>query len=251
MKTKKSIILWTIIVVTVMFTSCSESINAPEDPFNLDGLEKSGYFSQATADLCTFTGTLTDSEKEGLMLMREEEKLARDVYAFFYAKYNQTVFSNISGSEETHTNAILFLINGYGLIDPTPASAATFSDPSFTVLYAQLTEQGSVSIAEALKTGAFIEEYDIADLENLLNETQNEDVIRVYENLLSGSKNHLRAFVKILNNLGETYNPTLISEVQFLEILSETSGSGNGKKGNKQFGNGGSLSKGKSNKKGR
>lgn len=222
MKTKKSFIILTVTVVSVIFASCNGGLNETEDPFDISDLEKSEILDSLTCSGCTFSGELTEAEIDGLMEMREEEKLAGDVYSYFYEEYSQLVFSNISKSETAHKNAVLYLINGYGLTDPTPAEIGTFANPLFNELYAQLTEQGSTGLVEALKTGAFIEEYDIADLERLLVETQNEDVLRVYGHLLNGSKNHLRAFSRILNNLGESYTATVITEEHYMEILAET-----------------------------
>src|SRR5690606_26027203 len=111
----------------------------------------------AICGTCDFSGTLTEAEIAGLMEMREEEKLARQVYIFMYEKYEYRVFNNISKSEDTHTSAVLHLIDGFGLTDPTPASDTEFNNPVFTELYAQLTEKGSESLIEALKVGAYIE----------------------------------------------------------------------------------------------
>jgi len=48
---------------------------------------------------------LDETEKEGLLLMREEEKLARDVYLNLYEKWNLKTFYNIAQSEKTHMEA--------------------------------------------------------------------------------------------------------------------------------------------------
>ena len=45
---------------------------------------------------------LTDEEIAGLKLMREEEKLARDVYMVLYEQWNLPIFSNIANSEQAH-----------------------------------------------------------------------------------------------------------------------------------------------------
>lgn len=227
MKTKKSLIILTVTMASIIFASCNGGLSEVEDPFTVSEQEKSENLDSLLSTACTFSGELTEAEIEGLMEMREEEKLAGDVYSFFYEKYNQLIFSNISKSETAHKNAVLYLIEGYGLTDPTPAETATFANSLFNDLYAQLTEQGSTSLVEALKIGAFIEEYYIADLERLLDETQNEDVLRVYGHLLNGSKNHIRAFTRILDNLGETYTPTVISEEHYMEILAEAPAVGN------------------------
>jgi len=213
--------------ITFLVASCSETLNNVEEPVNYSDDEKSSQVSALQGDCCTFSGTLSDEDIAGLMEMREEEKLARDVYAYFYELFGHVIFSNISASEDTHTSAVLQLINGYGLTDPTPDIVAEFSNPLFTGLYEKLTSDGSDGLVEALQTGAFIEEYDIADLQKYLAVTENEDILKVYGNLLEGSKNHLRAFTATLNRLGETYSPTVISEEEYEEILSESNNKGN------------------------
>ncbi|NQU86831.1 MAG: DUF2202 domain-containing protein, partial [Mariniphaga sp.] len=82
--------------------------------------------------------------------------------------YGYIVFTNIAKSESAHTSAILYLMNGYGLEYPALTGVGEFSNPLFADLYKQLTEKGSENLVEALKVGAFIEEYDIADLKRLL-----------------------------------------------------------------------------------
>ena len=62
--------------------------------------------------------SLNEDELGSLQLMREEEKLARDVYTVLYDKWRVNVFANISSSEQKHTDAILTLLTKYGLSDP-------------------------------------------------------------------------------------------------------------------------------------
>jgi hypothetical protein len=140
--------------------------------------------------------------------------------------FDHIIFNNISKSENAHTSAVLYLINGFGLTDPTPENIAEFSNPLFTDLYEQLTSAGSASLTDALKTGAFIEEYDIADLQRLIENTENPCILRVYAHLLEGSKNHLRAFTAVLKRFDETYTPTVISEADYQKII-DSSDSGN------------------------
>ena len=77
----------------------------------------------------------------------------------------------------------------------------------------------SVSEIEALKVGAAIEEIDILDLQKYIAETDNEDIIVVYENLMKGSRNHLRAFVKRLTSSGVTYEPQYLSIEDYQDII--------------------------------
>lgn len=163
---------------------------------------------------------LSADEELGLIRMREEEKLARDVYAALYEIWGKPVFRNISFSEQRHMNAVKILIDKYELIDPvTDPTAGVFNDPEFAGLYTSFVEQGSTSLIDALTVGATIEDLDIYDLKELLGETDNQDITAVYENLLRGSRNHLRAFTYLLSLNGVTYQPQYITQEELNAII--------------------------------
>ena len=234
MKTKVLFALMT--GIALLFAACSENESVDE---SLSLAEKSAELGLALCDGCTYDGVLSDAEIESLMKMREEEKFAHDVYLKFYELWDQPVFQNIANSEEAHTSAVLNLINGYELDDPALEGEGEFSNPDFAALYTSLVAEGAESLEAALRAGAFIEEYDIADLIELLSVTENEDVARVYTNLLNGSESHLRAFTNVLNSLGVVYEPQVLTNEKYDEILSGQNGNrgrGNGNGGN--YGNG-------------
>ena len=163
---------------------------------------------------------LSAEEELGLIRMREEEKLARDVYAALYDIWQKPVFRNISQSEQRHMNAVKVLIDKYELIDPVSDSTmGVFTDPEFSGLYESLVEQGSASLVDALIVGATIEDLDIKDLRDFLAQTDNEDITAVYENLLRGSRNHLRAFTYLLSLNGETYEAQYITQEELEAII--------------------------------
>ncbi|MBC8472645.1 MAG: DUF2202 domain-containing protein [Planctomycetes bacterium] len=138
---------------------------------------------------------LTEAEEQHILYMREEEKLARDVYLTLYELWDAEIFANISESEQRHMDAIKNLITRYGLGDPVVDDAVgIFTNQDFETLYDELVADGSVSLEEALKVGVRIEELDIADLELVLQDTSMRTVKRVFQNLLNGSYNHLSAF---------------------------------------------------------
>jgi hypothetical protein len=141
-------------------------------------------------------------EAASLLYMREEEKLARDVYNALYATWGQPTFQNIASSEQTHMDAVKQLLDRYGLTDPALAPGQ-FTDPNLQALYNQLVAQGSTSLTDALNVGAQIEQTDIADLQSRLTQTDNADIQFVYNNLLSGSYNHLAAFTGKQGNNGQ------------------------------------------------
>ena len=172
----------------------------------------------------SFTGTsLTDSEKADVLHMREEEKLARDVYITLGEKWGAAVFSNISNSEQRHMDAVGSLITYYGLSDPVAdKGVGEFASTEMQTLYDQLVATGSQSLADAYRVGATIEDLDIYDLDNALARTSNPDLTLVFQHLVSGSENHIRAFTSMLSNLGETYQAQYISSERLDEILSSS-----------------------------
>ncbi len=166
-----------------------------------------------------FATGLTDAEKEGIQLMREEEKLAHDVYIFLYDKWNMRIFSNISNAETRHFEAIGYLIDNYELKDNAKKEAGIFNNKELQELYNSLTEKGNKSLIAAFEVGALIEEVDIADLQKLLAAGQDSTITGVYENLLRGSENHLRAFTGQLENQNAKYTPMVLSETAYTKII--------------------------------
>lgn len=176
--------------------------------------------SRLDAQLATIPpATLTPDEVDGLLWMREEEKLARDVYLALYDLWQLPVFSNIARAELTHTDAVKTVLDRYGLDDPAVDNpAGVFTNPDIQVLYDDLVDRGSESLIEALKVGALIEDLDIFDLRSL--QTDVPDVALLYANLEKGSRNHMRAFISNLDQRSETYTPEYLTQEAFEEIIS-------------------------------
>ncbi len=166
--------------------------------------------------------TLSQVEVEDILLMREEEKLARDVYITLYAQWGTPVFANISRAERRHMSRMLRLIDNYGLTDPvTDDSVGVFVNPELQVLYDTLVARGLSTELDALFVGALIEEVDIEDLQAAIDRTTHLDTKRVYENLMRGSRNHLRAFVRNIERQGISYEAQEIDQDAVDLILSE------------------------------
>jgi len=170
---------------------------------------------------------LSTSELEGITFMREEEKLARDVYIQLADLWNMNIFSNISRSEDTHMEAVKTLIDLFGYEDPVQDNeVGIFTDQVLQDLHNELMVSGSISLAEALLVGGAIEEIDILDLQKYLDQTSNSAVIEVYENLLRGSIKHLNSFVSNYERqTGETYQPQFLTQEEYQELISLSSGS--------------------------
>jgi len=165
--------------------------------------------------------TLDATEVAELQFMREEEKLARDVYRVMFAEWGQQIFANISESEQRHTDAVAGMMEKYGVEDPvTDDSTGVFVDPELQALYDDLVEKGLDSRQAGLMVGALIEEVDMVDLEEAIHATDNPDIQELYGNLLRGSRNHLRAFVKTLEDTGIDYEAQVLSQDEVDLIVS-------------------------------
>ena len=157
---------------------------------------------------------ISETEAAELAYMREEEKLAYDLYIHFYEQWGQRIFSNISEAELTHTRAVLALLERYNIADPASVEPGVFTNIELQGLYDFLQASGSATLIDALLSAATVEEVDILDLRAyLLNVEGN-------ENLLKGSRNHLRAFVRNLSKQGISYTPTHLAQEEFDAIIS-------------------------------
>jgi hypothetical protein len=160
---------------------------------------------QTVNSLSNVSSSLDATETAGIIYMREEEKLAHDVYVTLYQQWGLSTFNNIAKSEDSHENKIEILLNSYQIADSASDNPiGVFVNPNLQQLYNNLVAQGSQSLTEALKVGVLIEETDIADLQTRIAQTDNADIQQVYQQLLSGSNNHLSAFTS--NLTGETVN---------------------------------------------
>ena len=173
---------------------------------------------------------LSQAEVDEALFMREEEKLARDVYLDLSAYWQVQVgsapvvnmMSNIAKSEQTHMDSMKDVLSCYGLPDPVDAAAThgVFINPELAGLYIQLMTQGKTSQLDALKVGALIEEVDIEDLQTSIELSQQAYTDQVYEALMCGSRNHLRSFAGEIIKTTGTYKAQVIPQATVDAILS-------------------------------
>ena len=165
-------------------------------------------------------GTLTLQEQQDLLFLREEEKLARDIYLFSFDLYGNGVFNNIASSEQQHMDAVLSLLKAYGLKDPASSERGVFKEKVLQDLYNELKVASEVSLLDALIVGATIEDLDINDISIFESQTLKADFLNVYDQLKCGSRNHLRSYTSQLNVLDVDYTPQYISLEEYDIIVS-------------------------------
>jgi hypothetical protein len=178
----------------------------------------------AVSPLATYVASLplealSSAETGQLLYLREEEKLARDVYRALFAANGDRSFANIAGAEQRHMDEVKVLLDRYGLADPASAVAGEFKDTRLASLYTDLVARGKVSLVEALKVGATIEDLDLSDVGKALDASDNRDIDAVMQNLAKGSRNHLRAFSSRLTALGATYTAQYLPASEIASIV--------------------------------
>lgn len=188
----------------VLILSCSKD----------DSVDKEDIFLAET--------TLSQNEKDDLLFLREEEKLARDVYLYSFDKYGTLIFKNIASSESSHMNSVLMILNTYNLEDPAFESRGIFKNTELQEIYNQLTILSDKSLLDALKVGNIIEDLDIRDLGLNEKRTEKSDLLNLYQLLKCGSRNHLRNFNSQLISNSGAYLPAYITLTEFENIINST-----------------------------
>ncbi len=178
----------------------------------------------AVSPLATYVASLppealSSAEAGQLLYLREEEKLARDVYRALFAANGDRSFANIAGAEQRHMDDVKLLLDRYGLADPASAEAGEFKDTRLASLYTDLVARGRVSLVEALNVGATIEDLDLSDVGKAIDASDNRDIDAVMQNLAKGSRNHLRAFSSRLTALGVPYVAQSLPAEQIASIV--------------------------------
>ncbi len=187
------------------------------------------FVSLMSSSLPAFAN-LSAAEQQTLSFMREEEKLARDVYQVLYKTYPLRPFANIAAAEQQHMDALKHLAQRYQILDPVKTEqVGQFTDNSLTQLYQAFVQRGQGSEIAALQVGALIEETDIQDLRKALANTQTPLLKQTYQNLLEGSYRHLQAFVRQLKQRQQAYQAQVLTPAELKQILQMDSGRGHGR----------------------
>ena len=175
-----------------------------------------GCASEAAAPTIASPITVvTTAEADHLVFLREEEKLARDVYLDLAEYWSglpdgataASVMAQIASSEQRHMDRIKSLLAAYGLSDPVdPAETrGRFANPELAGLYTDLTAKGRSGLLEAWTVGATIEDKDIYDLQAAAPFVTQDAARIAFDALTCGSRNHLRSFNRQLTAAGATY----------------------------------------------
>jgi len=172
---------------------------------------------------------LVGTEQQTMLFVREEEKMARDVYITLYNQWAEPTFYNIATkSEQKHMDSVKAMLDNLGIADPVVSDAiGAFTNTAILGLYGSLVTRGGASLNEALLVGAYIEEYDIVDVQHAKDEiivgSNQLPIIQTYDNLICGSRNHLRSFVGQIQAGGSAYTAQIITQAEVDVIVNSPS----------------------------
>jgi hypothetical protein len=186
----------------------------------LAGCGASDSGGKGTGDTGIVGGVASAELAADLSFLREEEKLARDVYRTLYDTWQLQPHANIASSEQTHTSQVASALSAFDLPDPVvDDGVGAFENATLGELYVQLVDQGKQSEIASLTVGATIEDLDIRDIEEMKARTGDIGVLGMYESLQCGSRNHMRSFTSQLATRGESYTPQYIDAADYQAIV--------------------------------
>lgn len=163
-----------------------------------------------------------NTDKENIVFQLEEERLAHDVYVALGEKYDINAFAHIQEAEQRHFDMLLDLAEQRNMKIPAAVrkgKPGVYKNKDLQKAYDEMVKEGQTSLVAALKVGAKIEEMDIKDLQESIATTTDEATLEVYQYLLNGSENHLRAFTRNLKKQNIDYQPVILEQAQFDKII--------------------------------
>jgi hypothetical protein len=131
--------------------------------------------------------------------MREEERMARDLYTQLATSSGEAIFTRIAGAEQRHLDAVERLMTSQGM---NPAAVGStlgrYAVGEVQSAYSRWLSRGRASDQAAFKVGVELETWDIAELK-AMEVPSGTSGARVVAALLNGSEHHLTAFTKAVN----------------------------------------------------
>ncbi len=181
MKNKTVFTLITLSILALVLTAFSYSPSQAAFESGRGG-PPNGRGQQIYPSQNTTTATLSEQEAADLALAIQEEYTAMNTYQAILSELGEVgPFSRIARSEQMHVNALIRVAERYGV--EVPENAGAIADIEWA------------TFEEACQLGVTFEQLDADLYDELLPNTTNPALIRVYTNLQRASlNNHLPAF---------------------------------------------------------
>ena len=220
--------LLAICAISLSLASCTKETN-PNTPEPLVSATPSDIIEVKSDGATTFalagvtpafdsTADLTADEIEFIYAVREDEKVARDLYFSFFGTFGLKPFENIGKAEDNHIKATEKLFDYYEIDYPALSENGKFENAIRQKLYDSLLLKGTPEL-EAFKVMALLEETNIAEYGEVLKTIVNPNIKIVIENLAKASVNHFKAAIRQITALGGTYAPSLMTQEQYRAVI--------------------------------
>jgi hypothetical protein len=207
---KKPIILSVLFIAFIFIWWCVNKQNNVDDEIRpvINDVEK------------VSENNLSHQDVSWLIWMREEEKLSRDVYTNLWKKWETKIFLDVAAVEQIHMDSIKLILEKYWIDDPVKDDSIwIFSSFAIKKLYDDFIFQWNKSLLDAFILAADAESLDILYISDLVKQTQNQDIISLYNTLIIWSRNHLRNYVKEIKDNGGSYKPKYLSQEVYDGII--------------------------------
>lgn len=145
--------------------------------------------------------------------MYDQEKLARDLNLKFSQRWGERIFANIAESEQRHMDELAVMIVHYDLSALIETDEiGVFGDDRHSEAFSELSSRGEQSLLEALRATAYLEEWDIKELNGDIESIAEQPLLDTFSRVLAGASNHLRVFVAKMSGLGYTYQAQMLTQ---------------------------------------
>jgi len=168
---------------------------------------------------------IESSPADDLPNLLAQVDLTKDVNTTFYEVWQVPIFEELANTE----SRVITILTGTMKVMKLPVETTflhqigTYNHRGLQKLNDRLVLAGSNAKAEALVASAELEEHQILFLENALENTEDLDVILLYDRIRSISKDNLRDIVAELQKEGITYRPIVMSDKYFdMQVILET-----------------------------
>ncbi|NTV17903.1 MAG: DUF2202 domain-containing protein [Bacteroidales bacterium] len=220
--------LLAICAISLSLASCTKETN-PNTPELLVSATPSDIIEVKSDGATTFalagvtpafdsTADLTADEIEFIYAVREDEKVARDLYFSFFGTFGLKPFENIGKAEDNHIKATEKLFDYYEIDYPALSENGKFENAIRQKLFDSLLLKGTPEL-EAFKVMAMLEESNIVEYGEVLKTIANPNIKIVIENLARASANHFKAAIRQITALGGTYTPALMTQEQYKAVI--------------------------------
>jgi hypothetical protein len=228
MKTNSINALLAIFAVSLSLASCSKesSPNSQEllvssTPSEIIEVKSDGATTFALSGVTPAfdsTADLTADEIEFIFAVREDEKIARDLYISFFGKFGLKPFENIGKAEDNHIKATEKLFDYYEIDYPALSGNGKFENAIRQKLFDSLLLKVNTEL-DAFKVMAVLEESNIVEYGAVIKTVVNPNIKMVIENLAKASANHFKAAIRQITALGGTYTPEFLTQEQYRAVI--------------------------------